>query len=154
MLRIVAGDFDDPAVVALLAHHHRTMHAQTPKGSAHALDLSGLRNPAISLWTIWDGDALAGMGALKRLDARHGEVKSMRIVEQMQRRGIAAAMLRHIIGEATAHGMSRLSLETGASALFAPAVALYRKHGFQDCQPFGDYRPDPNSVFLSLDLSR
>ncbi len=152
MLRIVAGDFDDRRVIDLLAFHHRTMHAQTPKGSAHALDLQGLRRPEISFWTVWEGEHLVGMGALKDLGDGEGEVKSMRTVEEAQRKGIATAMLNHIIAAARARGMKRLYLETGAFDLFAPAVTLYRRHGFVDCPPFAAYRPDPNSLFLTLAL--
>jgi len=152
MLRIVLGDFDDRRVVDLLAFHRRTMHAQTPKGSAHALDLKGLRTPEIGFWTVWEGENLVGMGALKDLGDGTGEVKSMRTVDEAQRKGIATAMLRHIVAAARAKGMQRLYLETGAFALFAPAVSLYRRHGFVDCPPFASYRPDPNSLFLTLAL--
>ena len=152
MLQIIPGDFADPRVVALLDYHHRTMHAQTPKGSAHALDLAGLQSPALSLWTIWSGDFLAGMGALKTLSPAEGEVKSMRTVEGSLRKGIGGVMLRHIIEAARERGMRRISLETGGSAPFAPAIAFYRAHGFTDCAPFADYRPDPHSVFMTLEL--
>jgi putative acetyltransferase len=102
--------------------------------------------------TLWDDGTLLGMGALKRLSPDHGEVKSMHTIEARRGRGAGSAMLRHIISSAQASGMSRLSLETGSSAYFQPAVALYRKHGFVECAPFADYVLDPNSVFMSLDL--
>jgi putative acetyltransferase len=97
---------------------------------------------------------LLGCGALKRLSAEHGEVKSMHTVESERRNGIGSAMLRHIIATARAETMSRLSLETGSWGYFRPARALYRKHGFVECAPFGDYVPDPNSIFMTLDLRR
>jgi putative acetyltransferase len=152
MFRIVEGGLEDPRVVALLHHHVTRARAETAPGSAHALDLDGLTAPDISFWTIWEEATLLGTGALKRLSAEHGEVKSMHTVESMRRTGVGRAMLNHIIAAARERGLSRLSLETGAWGYFRPALALYRSHGFVDCPPFADYVPDPNSVFLSLDL--
>jgi putative acetyltransferase len=114
--------------------------------------LAGLRSHNVSVWTIWDDDALLGVGALKRLAADHGEVKSMHTIQAARGRGVGSAMLQHIIEAARAAGMSRLSLETGSWNYFDPARAFYRRRGFIDCAPFADYRPDPNSVFMSLDL--
>jgi putative acetyltransferase len=152
MLRILQGDLSDPRVVDLLHLHLTSARAATAPGSAHALDLSGLQSPDITLWTIWDDETLIGAGALKRLSAAHGEIKSMYTVQSLRRRGAGSAMLRHIIATARASGMSRLSLETGSWDYFLPARALYRSHGFVECQPFGDYVLDVNSVFMSLDL--
>jgi putative acetyltransferase len=152
VLRIREGGLDDPRVVELLETHLIRARAETAPGSAHALDLSGLRSSDVRFWSAWDGDTLAGVGALKRLGADHGEVKSMHTAEAMRRRGVGAAILRHIIDAARARGMSRLSLETGSWPYFAPARALYARHGFVECPPFGDYRPDPNSVFMTLEL--
>ena len=152
MVRIIEGDLTDPRVVDLLHTHLASARAETAPGSAHASELTGLQPPDISFWTIWDDDTLLGMGALKRLSADHGEVKSMYIAQAMRRRGAGSAMLRHIIGVARAGGMSRLSLETGAWEYFRPARALYSSYGFVECQPFADYVLDPNSVFMSLDL--
>jgi len=151
-LRIIPGDFNDPRVVDLLRIHLTGCRAETAPGSAHALDLTGLQSPDISFWTIWEGEALLGMGALKRLAPERGEVKSMHTVQSARRRGTGKAMLRHIIASARKSGMSRLSLETGSAEYFRPAHALYRSHGFVDCLPFADYILDPNSVFMSLDL--
>lgn len=151
-MRIIKGDLGDPRVVALLNIHVTTARAETACCSAHALDLAGLQSPHISLWTIWDEGTLAGTGALKSLSPDHGEVKSMHTAESMRRRGAADAMLRHILATARERGMSRVSLETGSWDYFRPAVALYRKHGFVECPPFAEYVPDPNSIFLSLDL--
>lgn len=151
-MRIHPGDLNDPKVVALLETHLRMARAATAPGSAHALDLNGLRAPDIKLWTIWAGETLLGCGALKRLAANHGEVKSMHTVEATRGQGAGSAVLAHIIETARADGLTRLSLETGSWDYFIPARAFYRKHGFVDCDPFGDYWPDPNSVFLSLSL--
>ena len=152
MMRIIQGDFNDARVVGMLRTHLARARAETAPGSAHALDLTGLQTPDISFWTIWDNETLLGTGALKRLSADHGEVKSMYTAESSRRKGAGSAMLRHIISTARASGMSRLSLETGSWDYFLPARALYSNHGFVECPPFADYVPDPNSVFMSLDL--
>jgi len=152
MMRILQGDFSDPRVIALLETHVISARAETAPGSAHALDLSGLQSPDVSFWTIWKDDALLGIGALKRLSANHGEVKSMHTAQSVRGRGVGSAMLRHIIATARGRGMSRVSLETGSWEYFRPARALYASHGFVECPPFGNYVPDPNSVFMSLNL--
>ena len=152
-MHIAEGGLDDPRVIELLRTHLVRAAAETAPGSAHALDLSGLRAPEVTFWSAWEDGALAGVGALKQLSADHGEVKSMHTAEAARRRGVAAALLRHIIAAARSRGMSRLSLETGSWPYFAPARALYARHGFVECAPFGDYRPDPNSVFMTLALS-
>lgn len=149
---IIAGDLRDLRVVHLLRTHVTSARAETAAGSAHALDLAELQAPDISFWTIWHDETLVGVGALKRLTADHGEVKSMHTAQSMRRRGAGRAMLRHIIATARACGMVRLSLETGSWDYFRPARALYRSHGFVECAPFADYVLDPNSIFMSLDL--
>jgi putative acetyltransferase len=154
MARITPGDFSDPRVVELLRIHIESARAQTAPGSAHALDLSGLQSPGISFWTIWDGETLLGTGALKRISPDHGEVKSMHTAQSARRKGAGSAMLRHIIASARAAGMRRLSLETGSWDFFRPAHALYKSHGFVECAPFADYAEDPNSVFMTLDLTQ
>jgi putative acetyltransferase len=154
MFRIREGGFDDPRVIDLLHIHVTTAHAQTARGSAHALNIEGLQRPNISFWTLWGDDEPLGFGALKRLTGDHGEVKSMHTAEAARRRGVGSAILGHIIAVASEHGFSRLSLETGSWDYFRPAVALYRRHGFVECPPFADYQPDPNSIFMTLDLRR
>lgn len=148
------GDFSDPRVVELLRVHLIGCRAETGPKSAHALDLGQLQSSDISFWTIFEGEALLGVGALKRLSPDHGEVKSMHTAQAARRRGAGKAMLDHIIASARKAGMSRLSLETGSREYFRPAHALYRSHGFVDCPPFADYMPDPNSLFLTLDLRK
>ena len=151
---IRTGDTTDPRVIALLDHHVTTARAHTEPGSAHALDLAGLRAPDVAFWTGWDGEMLVATGALKTLSGEHGEVKSMHTVEAVRRRGFAGRMLRHLIAEARARGLARLSLETGSWDYFKPARALYQAHGFVLCGPFEGYVEDPNSLFLTLDLGR
>jgi putative acetyltransferase len=150
--RIVRDDLSHPAVVALIAQHVREAYANSPPGGAFVLDTSALRVPAVTLWSLWDGAALLGMGALKQLDAAHGEVKSMRTAPGQQRRGVAAAMLGHLIAEARARGYARLSLETGSNAPFAAARALYARAGFTDCEPFADYTDRDFSRYYTLAL--
>ncbi len=153
-MKITPGDLTDPRVVDLLQYHLTSARAHTAAGSAHALDVTQLQAPDVTFWTAWDHDALVAVGALKRLADDHGEVKSMHTARQARRKGVGSAMLQYIVSSARAQGISRLSLETGSWDYFQPAVALYRKHGFVECQPFADYAPDPNSIFMTLDLNR
>ena len=149
-MHIVEGGLDDPRVVDLLHTHMTRARAETARGSSHALDLSGLRAPEVTFWSAWEGDAVVGVGALKRLSTDHGEVKSMHTAEAARGRGVGSALLQQILAAARARGMSRLSLETGSWPYFAPARALYARHGFVECRPFGEYQEDPNSVFMTL----
>jgi putative acetyltransferase len=152
MFRIIPGDLGDPRVIRLLAVHARTARAQTARGSAHALDVEALHAPDIQVWTAWEGDTLLAVGALRRLSDTLGEVKSMHTAQAARRRGAGGAMLRHIIDAARTMGLACLALETGAWDYFIPARAFYRRHGFMECEPFGDYGNDPNSVFMLLEL--
>jgi putative acetyltransferase len=151
-MRILSGGLDDPRVQTLLEHHARTARMETAPGSAHALDFEGLKSPDVKFWSAWDGDTLVGVGALRRLSESHGEIKSMHTVQGRRRAGAGSAILRHMIDVARTLGMTRLSLETGSWSYFHPARALYRKHGFVECPPFGDYTSDPNSIFMTLAL--
>jgi putative acetyltransferase len=119
----------------------------------HALDLDRLRAPEITFWTVWSDEALAGCGALKELTPEHGEIKSMHTALAHRGMGVATQLLAHILNEARARGYQRVSLETGSMAAFAPARALYSRFGFQVCPPFAQYREDPYSVCMTLDLS-
>jgi len=139
----------DPRIAAFLKEHLADMRRVSPPESVHALDLHALHQPSIRFWTAWLGDALVGTAALKRLDGEHAELKSMRTTAALRGQGIAARMLEHTISQARALGHSRMSLETGSQPFFAPARALYAKHGFEACGPFGGYGPDPNSYFMT-----
>ena len=152
-ISIRPGGLDDPHVIELLGAHVSMARAQTAPGSAHALDLSELRSSDIRFWSAWNGQDLLGTAALKRLSASHGEIKSMHTAEAFRRRGIASALLRHVIDTAKADGLTRVSLETGSWEYFRAARSLYAYHGFVECGPFGDYLRDPNSVFMTLDLN-
>ncbi len=152
-MEIVRGDLADPRIVALLRHHFDKCHEVTPPGSAHVFSVERLATPDIDFWAAWEGGVLLGVGAMKPIDAAHGEVKSMHTAEAVRGRGVGGAILRHIIASSRARGLTRLSLETGSFAYFAPAVSLYKAHGFVECPPFGSYRPDPNSLFLTREIS-
>ena len=141
-----------PEVLALLNEHLTNMYALGPPESVHALDANGLKSPDVTFWTVWEDGVLLGCGALKELDPTHGEVKSMRTPAHLRRRGAGRAVLAHILAEARARGYRRLSLETGSIEAFKPAQRLYQSVGFVYCGPFGPYKEDPYSTFMTLEL--
>ena len=145
-------DLTSGQVRALLAEHLDDMRATSPPGSVHALDVTGLTHPTVTVWTLWDEQVVLGCAALKELTPVHGELKSMRTATAARGRGVATRLLRHVISQARGRGYRRLSLETGSQEFFAPARRLYLRHGFVGCSPFGDYLPDPHSAFLTLTL--
>jgi putative acetyltransferase len=151
-MKIIVDDLQHTAVHALLNEHLENMRQLSPAESVHALSLEKLRVPEITFWTAWEHDLLLGCGALKELDLKHGEIKSMRTPQANRRQGVGRAMLRHIIEVAKERCYERLSLETGAQEGFEPARKLYESFGFEYCGRFGDYPEDPNSVFMSLQL--
>lgn len=151
-------DLSDPRIAAFLEEHLADMRRVSPPESVHALDLDQLRQANILFFSAWDdastspGNTLLGTGAIKLLDAAHGEIKSMRTHAGRRGQGLAGRLLQHLMDQARAHGLQRLSLETGAEDFFAPARALYQRHGFVPCPPFEGYWDDPNSVFLTRGL--
>ena len=145
-------DLGGQAITGLLHKHLDSMQPLSPPESRHALDLEGLRKPDVTFWSVWEADELLGCGALKQLDALHGEIKSMRTADEHLRKGVAATLLAHILAEARRRGYRRLSLETGSMAYFLPARELYRRSGFRICGPFANYVEDPYSVFMTLEL--
>lgn len=151
-LQVIPGDLADPRVVDLIREHLQGMHASSPPGSVYALDLSGLQTPDISLFTAWQGEALLGCAALKQLDARSGEIKSMRTAAAHLRKGAAARLLEHLLALARSRGYRRVSLETGTGAPFEPALSLYARYGFEVGAPFGGYTPTTFNRFLHLAL--
>lgn len=152
-MHIRLDDLCGPEIRELLEEHLADMHSQSPPESVHALDLERLKHPDIRFWTLWnDRCELMACGALKRLDARHAEVKSMRSAQRFRGQGAGRAMMLHILQEARAAGFEQLSLETGSQPGFVPARRLYEQHGFVECGPFGSYREDPNSVFMTRTL--
>jgi len=152
-MRIERDTVLGPEVRGLLREHLASMHSLSPPESVHALDVEGLLRPDVTFWAVWEGQELMGCGALKELDPSHGEIKSMRTPERQRRRGAGRLMLEHILAEARARGYKRLSLETGSLPEFEPARRLYASYGFVVCGPFGEYKLDPYSVFMTLELS-
>ncbi|MCR8573093.1 GNAT family N-acetyltransferase [Streptomyces sp. Isolate_219] len=151
-MKIMVDDLSGSEIARFLNEHVQQMRSITPLESKHALDLDELRKPEVTFWSIVDGDTVVGCGAIKKLDAVHAELKSMRTTPTRKRSGIASQLLEHIITEAKAMGFTRLSLETGAAEFFLPARKLYGKFGFIQCEPFADYQPDPNSTFMTKTL--
>jgi putative acetyltransferase len=148
-MQIRVDDLRGPQIRQLLQEHLHSMTLYSPPGSIHALDFDSLRQPEVTFWSAWREGELLGCGALLELEPRHGEIKSMRTARAHLRKGVAQAMLKHIIGEAGRRGYARLSLETGTNAAFAPARELYASFGFNYCEPFAQYVPDPYSVFMT-----
>lgn len=151
-MHIQLDDLTHPAVHDLLREHLANMYELSPPENVFALDLTKLRVPEITFWTVWDGDTLLGCGALKELTPTHGEIKSMRTPAALRGRGAGRAVLGRIVDTARERGYERLSLETGSHPAFGPAQSLYRSFGFETCGPFADYKDDPHSVFMSLAL--
>jgi putative acetyltransferase len=151
-MKIKIDDLKGPEIYELLQEHLRSMSLLSPPESVHALDIEELRQPDITFWTVWENGELLGCGALKELDARHAEIKSMRTSSLHLRKGVARNLLEHILEEAKRRGYSRLSLETGSMEAFEPARKLYANFGFTYCGPFADYVEDPYSVFMTREL--
>lgn len=151
-MKIILDDLSQPAVAQLLQQHLDDMYRISPPESVHSLNLVGLKSPNIKFWCAWQDEQLLGCGALKLHEGQHGEIKSIRTDNHHRRKGVATAILQHIIQFAHANNLVRLSLETGSHAFFEPAHLLYQGHGFLFCGPFADYRVDPNSKFMTLTL--
>jgi putative acetyltransferase len=150
--RVVRDDLTHPDVTALIALHLRAAHENSPPGSVFALDLGGLRDPAVTVWSAWDGNSLVGLGALNDLGDGEGELKSMRTAQAYLRRGVARAMLEHLIAEGRRRNYRRVSLETGNNAPFAAARSLYATAGFVECGPFGAYSDTHFATYYTLAL--
>ncbi|MFL0564216.1 GNAT family N-acetyltransferase [Microbacterium sp. 179-I 1D1 NHS] len=151
-LDIRVDDLTGESTVALVRQHLAGMHELSPADSVHALDVSALRDPAVTVWSAWRRDDLAGIGALSRLSDTDAELKSMRVTPAHLGTGVGRAILRHILADARAQGITRVWLETGSDAGFLAARTLYASEGFTECEPFGSYRPDPASTFMTRPL--
>jgi putative acetyltransferase len=147
-VEILLDDLSGAEIARFLAEHLAHMRSMTPAESVYAHDLERLRPPDITFWSAWEGSELVGCAALKELDARSGEIKSMRTAEAWRRTGVARALVDHIVAEALRRSYELLYLETGATDRVDAARALYSKHGFEPCSAFGDYRNDPHSFFM------
>ena len=150
MLKSIEGNFDNPEVNELLTKHFVELRAASPEGSAHVLDIPGLKVPSIKFWSLWDDKKLIGCGALKFLDKDHGEFKSIRIHDNYRMQGQGINVINHLIHEAKKLIINRLSIETGAGDFFIPARKLFKKTGFMECEPFAHYKDDINSVYLTM----
>ncbi|MFN3608719.1 MAG: GNAT family N-acetyltransferase [Hyphomonas sp.] len=151
-LDIRPADLSSPDMAELIAVHAQTMLAASPPESCHFLPIDGLRQPSVSVWTMWEDGALIGCGALKDLGGTAGEIKSMHTRAHLRGRGLGRRMLEHILAVAKGSGYTDLWLETGSMDAFLPARRLYESYGFIACGPFGDYAEDPSSVFMHLHI--
>ena len=149
MLKSIEGNFDNQEVHELLIKHFIELRAASPEGSAHVLDIPGLKVSSIKFWSLWQDDMLMGCGALKFLDKEHGEFKSIRIHDAFRKQGNSINVINHLINEAKKLNINRLSIETGAGDFFIPARKLFKKCGFETCKPFAHYKEDVNSVYLT-----
>ncbi len=149
MLKSIEGNFDNLEVNELLTKHFIELRAASPEGSAHVLDIPGLKVSSIKFWSLWDGEKLIGCGALKFLDKEHGEFKSIRIHDNFRKQGQGINVINHLINEAKKLNIERISIETGAGDFFIPARKLFKRTGFIECEPFAHYKVDINSVYLT-----
>jgi len=149
MLKSIEGNFDNPEVNELLEKHFIELRAASPEGSTHVLDIPGLKVPSIKFWSLWQDNMLMGCGALKFLDKQHGEFKSIRIHDKFRKQGNGINVINHLINEAKILDIKRLSIETGAGDFFKPARKLFKKCGFEQCEPFAHYKKDINSLYLT-----
>ena len=153
MLKSIEGNFDNPEVHVLLIKHFIELRSVSPEGSAHVLDIAGLKDPSIKFWSLWDGQNLMGIGALKFLDKEHGEFKSIRVSNKFKGKGNGLKVINYLINEAEKLNIKRLSLETGAGDFFLVARKLFNKCGFKTCKPFSHYKNDINSVYMTMLIS-
>ncbi len=152
MLKSIEGNFDNPKVHELLIKHFIELRAASPEGSAHVLDIPGLKDPSIKFWSLWQNEMLMGCGALKFLEKGHGEFKSIRIHDNFRRMGNGINVINHLISEAKKLDIKKLSIETGSGNFFKPARKLFKQSGFEICGPFAHYKEDVNSVYLTKSI--
>ncbi len=152
MLESIEGNFDNPEVNELLKKHFVELRSASPEGSAHVLDIPGLKVPSIKFWSLWEKSQLIGCGALKFLDENHGEFKSIRVHDNFRGKGYGIKIITHLINEAKNLKIQKLSIETGSGDFFAPARKLFKNFGFKKCKPFAHYKEDPNSCYYNLNL--
>ena len=153
MLKSIEGNFDNPEVHEFLINHFIELRSVSPEGSAHVLDIAGLKDPSIKFWSLWEESDLMGSGALKFLDKEHGEFKSIRVSDSFRHKGNGTKVINHLINEAKKLNIKRLSLETGAGDFFLTARKLFSKCGFEPCEPFSHYKKDINSIYMTMLIS-
>ena len=150
MLKSIEGNFDNSEVHEFLINHFIELRSVSPEGSAHVLDIAGLKDPSIKFWSLWEENDLMGSGALKFLDKEHGEFKSIRVSDSFRGKGNGTKVINHLINEAKKLNIKRLSLETGAGDFFLAARKLFSKCGFEPCEPFSHYKKDINSIYMTM----
>ena len=153
MFKSIEGNFDNLEVHELLTKHFIELRSVSPKDSCHVLDITGLKDPTIKFWSLWDENNLIGSGALKFLEKDHGEFKSIRVSDKFRNQGNGYKVINHLINEAKKLKIKRLSLETGAGNFFLTARKLFVKCGFEPCEPFSHYKKDINSIYMTMLIS-
>ena len=153
MIKSIEGNFDHPEVHELLTKHFIELRSASPQGSAHVLDIPGLKVSSIKFWSLWETEKLLGCGALKFLDESHGEFKSIRVHDNFRNKGNGIKVIRYLIEEAKKLKIKRLSIETGSGKFFLPARKLFQKCNFKPCKPFAHYKEDKNSIFLTKHIN-
>ena len=151
-MKSIEGNFDNSEVNNLLKKHFIELRSVSPEGSTHVLDIEGLKDPSIKFWSLWENNELVGCGALKFLEKKHGEFKSIRVADKFRKNGMGEKIISHLIDQAKQIGIKKLSTETGAGEFFAPARKLFKNFGFQKCEPFAHYKEDPNSCYYNLNI--
>ena len=152
-MKSIEGNFDNSEVLELLNKHFIELRSVSPEGSAHVLDIEGLKDQNIQFWSLWEGNLLMGCGALKFLNKEHGEFKSIRVEDRFRKKDNGIKILKHLIFEAKKLNIKRISVETGTGDFFTPARKLFNKCGFKLCKPFDHYKEDPNSCYMSMLIS-
>ena len=153
IIKTIEGNFDNPKVNELLINHFKELRSVSPENSCHVLDIKGLKTENIKFWSLWEEDELVGCGALKFLEKKHGELKSIRIADTFRKKNYGKKVIEHLILEAKKLEITKLSLETGAGKFFEPARKLFRNCGFKDCDPFDDYKENPDSCYMTIDIN-
>ena len=149
-MKSIEGNFDNSEVLELLNKHFIELRSVSPEGSAHVLDIEGLKDQNIKFWSLWEDNLLMGCGALKFLNKEHGEFKSIRVDDRFRKKDNGIKILKHLIFEAKKLNIKRISIETGTGDFFTPARKLFNKCGFKLCKPFAHYKEDPNSCYMSM----
>ena len=152
-MKSIEGNFDNPEVNELLRKHFIELRSVSPAGSTHVLDIDGLKNPSIKFWSLWENEKLMGCGALKFLNENHGEFKSIRVADQYRGKGYGQKIITHLIAEAKELKIKKISIETGSGEFFKSARSLFKNFGFKKCEPFAHYKTDPNSCYMTLEIS-
>ena len=152
-MKSIEGNFDNSEVLELLNKHFIELRSVSPEGSAHVLDIEGLKDQNIKFWSLWEDNLLMGCGALKFLNKEHGEFKSIRVEDRFRKKDNGIKILKHLIFEAKKLNIKRISIETGTGDFFTPARKLFNKCGFKLCKPFAHYKEDPNSCYMSMLIS-